>query len=102
MGDHAAGRAIVQTAETLAASDKINLTALEILDLACEPYKKRSADRFGWDAEFDDATDPQRPFGKLLQKAFDSEGKYDPEADPDGEIWSEQIEAKFRARYGFC
>ena len=48
MGNHDAGRAMVQTTLALdGQSEKTGQTALEILDIACSPYR-------GCDAEFDD------------------------------------------------
>ena len=48
MGNHDAGRAMVRTALALDdQSEKTGQTALEILDIACSPYRR-------CDAEFDD------------------------------------------------
>ena len=103
MGNHAVGRAMVQTAEALIKVRAITgQTPLDILDIACGPYKKPPDAAFGYDAEFDDSTNPGEPFGDLIIKAFAPEGKYDSEADPDSDIWFEEIYTKFSDRYGFC
>ena len=107
MGNHDAGRAIVHTAVTLAnlvgvGSQLRELTPLEILDLACEPYRTDPDWASGTDVEFDGAYYPDEPFGQLIQRAFDPDGLYDAAADPDGDVWWETIYVKFRDRYGFC
>ena len=64
MGNHDAGRAMVQTATALwDQREKTGQTALEILDIACEPYR-------GCDAEFDDEARPGEVFGNILTEAF--------------------------------
>lgn len=68
MGNHSAGRAMVQVAEALAAQrEKTGQSALDILDIACSPY-------MGCDAEFDDSTIPGEPFANLITEAFLPEG----------------------------
>lgn len=103
MGNHQAGRAMVQTA--LALSDqryKTGQTAIEILDIACEPWRN-------CDAEFDEEYFPDRPFGKLLQEAF-ADGKeysegyvFDTTVDDEGfwDWWSDNVLDRFRQRYNF-
>ena len=96
MGNHDAGRAMVQTATALAEQrEKTGQTALEILDIACNPYK-------GCDAEFDDDQNPEAAFGKLMIEAFAPDGKYDPANDDDGEIWWDVVAEPFRKRYELC
>ncbi len=95
MGNHDAGRAMVQTALALDdQSEKTGQTALEILDIACSPYRR-------YDAEFDDERDPGRQFGQLLGRAFLEGLEYDSEADDDGEWWYENVIRKFSQRYEF-
>ena len=103
MGNHTAGAAVVATATALIdVREKTGQTAIEILDIACEPYRKRTDQRFGCDIEFDDACYPGHPFGDLLGEAFDPDGAYDPNADADGEGWYRTVIEPFRERYGFC
>ena len=103
MGNHVVGAAVVYTAVVLAAmADKTGQTPLEILDIACEPYKKPPEARFGYDAEFDGAYYPEQPFGKFLLKAFQPGVEHDPATDEDGEWWWENVIEPFRKRYGFC
>lgn len=101
MGNHDAGRAIVALA-TLAAERRLpDETALQILDIALD-----RADARGADAEFDDETQPDTAFGKLLTEAFAPDGKtaddYDAEDDDDGETWYNEVYRPFRERYGLC
>ena len=94
MGNSQAAIAMERTALALAAqADKTGMTALEILDVACEPYR-------GCDADFDERQYADHAFGQLLGKAF-LEGDYDPEADEDGEWWYENVIRRFSQRYGF-
>lgn len=96
MGNHDAGRAMAQTATALADQrEKTGQSPLEILDIACEPYR-------GCDAEFDDARWYDEPFGRLLLEAFQPGVDYDPSTDEDGEWWYENIERKHSKRYGLC
>ena len=101
MGNHQAGAAMVQTAMALYDQrDKTGQSAMEILDIACEPWKNR-------DAEFDEEDLPHKSFGKLLIEAF-AEGKefrpgyvYDPEGD-DADFfdwWSDNVLSRFSQRY---
>ena len=95
MGNHDAGRAMVQTALALDdQSEKTGQTALEILDIACSPYRR-------YDAEFDDERGPDRQFGQLLGRAFLEGLEYDSEADEDGEWWYENVVERFSQRYEF-
>ena len=108
MGNHVVGAAVVNTALALAAvADKTGQTPMEILDIACEPWKKPPEASSGYDAEFDDAYHHEHPFAQLLLKAFQPGVKYDPATDnPDewnqGEWWSENVLEPFRKRYSFC
>ena len=95
MGNHDAGRAMVQTALALdGQSEKTGQTALESLDIACSPYR-------GYDAEFDDERGPDRQFGQLLGRAFLRGLEYDSEADEDGAWWYENVIERFSRRYAF-
>ena len=95
MGNHDAGRAMVQTTLALdGQSEKTGQTALEILDIACSPYR-------GCDAEFDDEPDPNRQFGQLLGRAFLEGLEYDSETDEDGAWWYENVIERFSQRYAF-
>jgi len=96
MGNHHAGRSMVLTTLALVAQrEKTGQTPLEILDIACEPYR-------GCDAEFDDDLWYSTPFGKLVQEAFDPGLIYNPDADEDGDWWYENVSRKFSDRYGLC
>lgn len=87
MGNHQAGRAMVQIATALAAQRvKTEQTALEILDIACSEYK-------GCDAEFDDSC-YEGPFHDLLVEAF---GPHD---NKDEDEFFEKIIEPFSKRYG--
>ena len=90
MGNHAAGRAMVQVATEL--RSKTALSPLEVLDIACEPFRNT-------DAEFDGACEPDTPFGRLLFAAFQPGVRYDPKTDEDGEWWWENVREPFRKRY---
>ena len=83
MGNHQAGRAMVQTAVALV--ENTQMEPLAILDIACNPWR-------GCDAEFDDAAWPGTPFGDLLVRAF-PEAKDDFD-EGDGAYWA------FSERYG--
>ena len=87
MGNHEAGRAMVATAVAL--SEHSDLEPLEILDIACEPWR-------GCDAEFGDAARPSTPFAELLSRAFPG---VDTSDDPDGELWYEHVYSPFSERY---
>ena len=87
MGNHEAGRAMVATAVAL--SQHSDLEPLEILDIACEPWR-------GCDAEFDDAAWPGTPFGDLLGRAFPGPDMSD---DSDGDLWYAHVYRPFRDRY---
>lgn len=96
MGNHDAGRAMVATATALA--EHSELEPLAILDIACEPYH-------GADAEFDDDTMPEYPFGQILIRAFDPNGVYEMtvyDDDEHWETWYEKVYTPFRDRYEFC
>ena len=95
MGNHDAGRAMVQTALALDdQSERTGQTPLEILDIACAPYR-------GYDAEFDDERGPDHQFGRLLGRAFLEGLDYDSETDEDGEWWYENVVERFSQRYEF-
>lgn len=104
MGNHDAGRAMVHCATALAEAG-VDKTPLQILDIACEPYR-------GCDAEFDDEKRADTPFGDLLTKAFGQdlppgtiETILDPAADQEtfeaaDELWYETVARAFSKRYG--
>ena len=95
MGNHEAGRAMVQTALALDdQSEKTGQTPLEILDIACTAYRR-------YDAEFDDDPWPDHQFGQLLGRAFLEGREYNPSSDEDGEWWYENVVQNFMQRYGF-
>lgn len=104
MGNHSAGRAMVQTATALAHQrSKTGQTALEILDIACRPYER-------CDAEFDDDAVPGELFGNLITEAFAPdlgvEGAATRMADmsPDDAFdwWYNEVYEKFSNRYSLC
>lgn len=74
-------------------AEKTDLPALEILDIACEPYR-------GCDADFDGSYYHDEPFGQLLQRAFQPKADYDPTADEDGDWWWEHVVEPFKKRFG--
>ena len=87
MGNHQAGRAMVQTAVALVENSELDPMA--ILDIACEQWR-------GCDAEFDDNAYPGTPFGDLIVRAFpDAQPQYEDEDEGDSSYW------EFSARYGF-
>ena len=90
MGNHYAGRAMVNTAVALA--ENTDKAPLEILDIACGPYR-------GTDAEFDGEQYPPADFGNLLTKAFDPEGQYDLTNDEDEFRFFDNVLDKFKERY---
>ena len=93
MGNHDIGRAMVQTAAALwEQREKTGQEALEILDIACSPYR-------GQDAEFDDDSRPGHAFAEILKEAFAPDLEYDGEKDEDGETWYETVYRPFRERY---
>lgn len=94
MGNHSAGRAVVQTIESMLKRRLPSDTALGMLDEACEPHR-------GCDIEWDDDCNQETPLGKLITEAF---GK--PEAvyveDDDNSEWYDGPYSLFNARYDFC
>ena len=101
MGNHDAGRAMVNTALALLDASQ-DMEPMKILDVACEPWR-------GADAEFDDEMFWDRPFGQLIQKAFEPPGfDFDPtRVTPEGfrvdeDMWFDQIYEPFRKRYNLC
>lgn len=122
VGNHQAGRAMGLTAAVLLAT-RTNQTALELLDIICEPYR-------GCDAEFESQTgddfgnydDPDGPIGALIIEAFgggrDWRAEFDTAADLDEfhEAWWGKFSrtdtdfrgqydgpyGQFRKRYEFC
>ena len=105
MGNHQAGRAMVNTAEALSrVRDKSGQSAMEILDAACTAYK-------GYDAEFDDSCSPGEVFRDLIEEAFGPfEFSKKPEdfkdqqsyLDAKDDAWWEQVYEPFRDRYELC
>ena len=94
---------MVLTATALAAQrEKTGQSALEILDIACMPWRNT-------DAEFDEEKMPDRPFGKLIMEAFAEGREFRPgyiysleneDADDFYDWWSEGPGGRFRDRYG--
>lgn len=102
MGNHAVGRAMVQTALALSEANT-DLKPLEILDIACNPHRYT-------DAEFDDACWIGHPFGKLLLAAFCPGTNFESKADEKGHItteednewWDDNVLEPFSKRYDLC
>lgn len=94
MGNHDAGRSMVQTACALDDQRaRTGQSALEILDIACGPYRDT-------DAEFDDERQPETQFGKLLIEAFAPQGTYDSSLDNDyQDQWWDEVVVPFKERY---
>ena len=88
----------VAMVRTAAALDRLRRhtghTAVQVLDIACSPYHNRQT-------EFREEVQPGHPFGDLLREAFAPKESYDPEKDPDGEWWHDNVAAKFGQRYMF-
>lgn len=113
MGNHRAGIAMGKAAE-MALKMRTNQTAIELLDMICEPYR-------GCDAEFEaehpdlpgrvhpeivDYTDPNGPLGVLIVEAFGESGCDYMRGWPEDE---ESVKAfyygpynQFSERYEFC
>ena len=103
MGNHSAGRAVVDTAKALAdVRGKTGQTAMEILDIACKPYSAppMGERQGGCDIEFDDEVCPDEPFGKLIIEAFGL--SYDYGSEDDEINWYDEVYKPFKTRYGFC
>ena len=95
MGNHEAGRVMVETALALdEVLGKTGQTPIEILDIACRPYR-------GCDAEFEEAIFPEHPFGQLPGHVF-LDGPYDAQDDPEGDPWWDKVVEKFKKRYELC
>lgn len=122
MGNHTAGNAMGKQAQAMFQSRPQGMTAMQILDLICEPHR-------GCDAEFE-AEDPNRPgyvhpefddwrdphpkagLGMLMVEAFAPNGvadfeRYAPAFDErDDEealdAWYAEVQDPFRKRYEFC
>jgi hypothetical protein len=95
MGNYAAGQQIVAVALALwEVREKTGMTALQILDKACEPFARV-------DVSFNDEVDPPEPFGQILIAAFAPDYHEDPnaEGDENWERWSTQIYEPFWKRY---
>ena len=89
---------MVRTAEVLiGVRDKTGHTALEILDIACEPYRD-------CDAEFDGETSIDCPFGKLILEGFNADGALPIAGDDDADANEryDKVYSQFSDRYGFC
>jgi len=77
MGNHEAGRAMGRGAE-MALQMRTNQTALELLDMICEPYRGADAEFEAVDPDnprqihplFTYYTDPSGPLGILMREAF--------------------------------
>jgi len=105
MGNHAIAKPVGLGAEKLLRAreeGKVTLSALEILDILCEPWR-------GCDAEFSHYRLPQFDLGKLMIEAFSPNGLADLpkylEAEWDEEIddlWWEEVCKPFSDRYDFC
>lgn len=100
MGNHIAGYAIADTAVALGAvRARTGLTAHEILDIVCTPYRGVDVSFSGEDA------DPNSPFGKLVTEAFAPGGAapegLDLKTDEGYDWWDEHCWLPFRYRYPF-
>jgi hypothetical protein len=96
MGNHAAGAMIVTTVEAMADRRRPGESAMDILDAALA--KVKASPGFSTDAEFDDAAQPETPFGQVITEAFGTPGKvYD---DPEGDDWYDDVYAPFAQRFG--
>ena len=94
---------MVQVATALMAQRELTgQTALEILDIACLPWRNT-------DAEFDEENMPDRPFGQLIMEAFADGQEFrsdyvytldNEDGDDFYDWWSEHPGRKFRERYG--
>ena len=121
MGNHEVGRAMGLMAE-IALKLRTNQTALEILDIICEPYRGADAEFEAEDPnnpghthpEYCRYTDPKGPLGVLIQEAFNSKVNWltlQRKAEESGnndkiegfyESWGNGPEKQFDARYEFC
>ena len=63
---------------------------MDILDEACDGWQ-------GSDAEFDDDTNPDQIFGKLMTEAFNPE--YREDEDDHGDVWWDTVYEPFKLRY---
>ena len=100
MANYQAAISIFHTALALAKlREKTGQTALEILDIACEPWRGMDADVGG-----DSDCDHDQPFGKLLCEAFDPAGKWDEKGKLSDDEWRQydaRVYDPFIQRYGF-
>lgn len=117
MGNHYAGNAMGKQAQHLFTNRPAGSTALQLLDIICEPYR-------GCDAEFE-SEDPARPghvhpefpdwrfphpnagLGMLILEAFAPNGladreRYDADDDESQDAWWDDLIVPFRKRYDFC
>lgn len=117
MGNHAAGNAMGKQAMLLATARRPGMTALQLLDLICEPFR-------GCDAEFE-SEDPNRQghvhpdfpewrsphrdaaLGMLMLEAFAPNGvadldRYAEMSEDAGEAWWDDVVVPFRQSYDFC
>ena len=121
MGNHEVGRAMGRMAD-IALKFRTNQTALEILDIICEPYRGADAEFEAEDLnnpghqhpEYCRYTDPKGSLGVLIKEAFDptvdwialqrkaEETKDDDKIDEFYESWGERVEKQFDVRYEFC
>ena len=95
MGNHSAGAAAVATAMALLIQrDITKISAIAILDIACEPHRGR-------DIEFDDATMTGEAFGDLMVEAFDPGVTHQNWGEGE-DLWFKKVYRPFKDRYGFC
>lgn len=117
MGNHYAGNAMGKQAQLLMANRPPGMTALQLLDLICEPHR-------GCDAEFE-SEDPDRPghvhpefpdwcfphanagLGMLLLEAFAPNGvadlgRFSTDDEEAQDAWWDEVVVPFRKRYDFC
>ena len=121
MGNHEVGRAMGRTA-MMVLHLRSNQTALELLDMTCEPYRGSDAEFEAVDPnnpgrthpEYGRYTDPKGPLGILIREAFDPTVDWidlqriaEETGDNDKieefyESWGTGPEKQFDARYEFC
>ena len=93
MGNNDAGRAMAMTVEALwERRAETGLTALDVLDVACTPWKKT-------DVDFDDALLPGETFSEVLVEAFAPERPFTPEDDEYEDWWWDEVYKPFKDRY---
>ncbi|TBR77016.1 MAG: hypothetical protein EPN64_04655 [Burkholderiaceae bacterium] len=122
MGNHTAGNAMGKQAQALLSNRPQGMTAIELLDLICTPYRGCDAEFESEDPEhrgfvhpeFGDWRDPhpQAALGMLMLEAFAPNGVSDQPRYAAGfderndeaalDAWYAEVEVPFRQRYRFC